>query len=135
MISKIAVRIGTATAAVTLAALGVGALTAPSAVAGTSGGPVHIQSGTFHLYEKNGYKGGWAGLTRTDKDLRNNHFDNGRKVDNQTSSVKNYTNKYVDLWQNVGCSGAHTTSYPGTKDPKLSNDAIKDNRLSCVKFR
>ncbi|MFE1858595.1 peptidase inhibitor family I36 protein [Streptomyces anandii] len=123
-----------------VAVLGMGTLLVPSAIAagspaGASDGRVHIQSGTFHLYEKNGFKGGWAGLTRTDKDLRNNYFDNGRKVDNQTSSVKNYTNKYVDLWQNVGCTGAHTTSYPGTWDKKLSNDAIKDNRLSCVKFR
>ncbi|MFF4756120.1 peptidase inhibitor family I36 protein [Streptomyces sp. NPDC002514] len=121
--------------AVGVAILGVGTLLAQSAAANTSSGPVHIQSGTFHLYEKDNYKGGWAGLTKTDKDLRNNKFDNGRKIDNQTSSVKNYTNKYVDLWQNVGCTGAHTTSYPGTKDPRLSNDAIKDNRLSCVKFR
>ncbi|MFL4909837.1 peptidase inhibitor family I36 protein [Streptomyces sp. MMS24-I2-30] len=121
--------------AVGVAILGVGTLLAQSAAANTSSSPVHIQSGTFHLYEKDNYKGGWAGLTKTDKDLRNNKFDNGRKIDNQTSSVKNYTNKYVDLWQNVGCTGAHTTSYPGTKDPRLSNDAIKDNRLSCVKFR
>ncbi|MFB7496336.1 peptidase inhibitor family I36 protein [Streptomyces sp. NPDC056161] len=121
--------------AVGVAILGVGTLLAQSAAADPSSRPVHIQSGTFHLYEKDNYKGGWAGLTKTDKDLRNNKFDNGKKVDNQTSSVKNYTNKYVDLWQNVGCTGAHTTSYPGTKDPKLSNDAIKDNRLSCVKFR
>ncbi|GHD92018.1 peptidase inhibitor family I36 protein [Streptomyces naganishii] len=122
------------------AVLGMGTLLVPSAMAagspaGVSEGRVHIQSGTFHLYEKNNFKGGWAGLTRTDKDLRNNYFDNGKRVDNQTSSVKNYTNRYVDLWQNVGCTGAHTTSYPGTKDGKLSNDAIKDNRLSCVKFR
>lgn len=128
--------------AVGVTVLGIGTLLAPSAAADASGGPVHIQSGTFHLYEKNNYnnngkdkKAGWAGLTKTDKDLRNNSFDNGKKVDNQTSSVKNYTNRYVDLWQNVGCTGAHTTSYPGTKDPKLSNDAIRDNRLSCVKFR
>lgn len=118
-----------------VAILGIGAFLTPPATADASTSPVRIQSGTFHLYEKNSYKGGWEGLTKTDKDLRNNHFDNGKKVDNQTSSVKNYTNKYVDLWQNVGCTGAHTTSYPGTKDPKLSNDGIKDNRLSCVKFR
>ncbi|MEU3527801.1 peptidase inhibitor family I36 protein [Streptomyces sp. NPDC038707] len=126
------------------AVLGMGTLLVPSAIAagspaGTPEGQVHIQSGTFHLYENTNFnknkKGGWAGLRQTDRDLRNNHFDNGKRVDNRTSSVRNYTNKYVDLWQNVGCTGAHTTSYPGTQDGKLSNDAIKDNRLSCVKFR
>ncbi|QNP75127.1 peptidase inhibitor family I36 protein [Streptomyces roseirectus] len=126
--------------AAVLSAGGLGLTLAPSAAAegspaGSAAGQVHIQSGTLHLYEKNSFKGGWIGLTKTDKDLRSNYFDNGKKVDNQTSSVKNYTNKYVDLWQNVSCTGAHTTSYPGTQDGKLSNDAIKDNRLSCVKFR
>ncbi|MBQ0851789.1 peptidase inhibitor family I36 protein [Streptomyces sp. NPDC057621] len=92
-------------------------------------------AGALHMYEKNNFKGGHEYVTRTDKDLRNNYYDNGKKVDNNTSSVKNTTSRYVDLWQNVGCTGAHTTSYPHTQDKKLSNDAIKDNRLSCVKFR
>ncbi|MDN3059812.1 hypothetical protein PH213_35885 [Streptomyces sp. SRF1] len=82
------------------------------------------------MYQHDNYKGGWAYVTHTDKDLRNNYWDRGGKVDNGTSSVKNQTRKYVDLYQNVAnaqgqCTGAHTTSYPGTNDKNLSNDAIK----------
>ncbi|MFI0821201.1 hypothetical protein ACH4TX_45620 [Streptomyces sp. NPDC021098] len=124
---------GTALAAVPVAS----AADSPAAARGA-------QAGGFHMYQHDNYnkgrEGGWAYVTRTDKDLRNNYWDRGGKVDNGTSSVKNQTRKYVDLYQNVAnaqgrCTGAHTTSYPGTSDKNLSNDAIKDNRLSCVIFR
>ncbi|WP_039936195.1 MULTISPECIES: peptidase inhibitor family I36 protein [Streptomyces] len=135
------ITIRTALAAVAL--VGGTALAAVPAASAADSAPAarSAQAGGFHMYLDDDYKGGWAHVTRTDKDLRNNYWDTEDKnVDNDTSSVKNQTRHYVDMYQNVAnargrCTGANTTSYPGTKDPNLSNDAIKDNRLSCVIFR
>jgi len=134
------ITIRTALAAVALVG-GTALAAVPVASAADSAPAAHsAQAGGFHMYQHDNYKGGWAYVTGTDKNLLNNFWDRGGKVDNGTSSVKNQTRKYVDMYQNIRnsagrCTGAHTTSYPGTKDPNLSNDAIKDNRLSCVIFR
>ncbi|MGR3935878.1 peptidase inhibitor family I36 protein [Streptomyces sp. BRA346] len=135
------ITIRTALAAVAL--VGGTALAAVPAASAADSAPAarSAQAGGFHMYQHDNYKGGWAHVTRTDKNLLDNYWDRGGKVDNGTSSVKNQTRKYVDMYQNGTasprgrCTGASTTSYPGTSDRNLSNDAIKDNRLSCVIFR
>ncbi|WP_421110944.1 peptidase inhibitor family I36 protein [Streptomyces sp. NEAU-S77] len=134
------ITIRTALAAVAL--VGGTALAAVPAASAADSAPAarSAQAGGFHMYQHDNYKGGWAYVTGTDKYLRDNDWDRGGSVDNSTSSVKNQTRKYVDMYQNGRnrqnrCTGAHTTSYPGTNDRNLSNDAIKDNRLSCVIFR
>ncbi|MFE6225348.1 hypothetical protein [Streptomyces sp. NPDC057854] len=125
-------------------ALGAGIMTAPAATADTAtargtGAGYSAQAGTFHLYKDSWYEGGWEGLTGSDLNLSNNSWDTGGTVNDETTSVKNMTNKYVDLWRHVDgygtCHGARTTSYPGTEDPNLGNDAIGNDQLTCVKFR
>jgi hypothetical protein len=132
-------RIALAAAALALSG---GIISAPSAVAGTAASQapsVQVQGYGFHMYKDDNYKGGVAWVTHTDTDLRNNYWvsgpDKGKKVDNGTSSAFNNTRSRVLLWQNVGCTGAVSSFGPGGYDPDLSDNPIKDNRLSCVQFR
>ncbi|MEU6411277.1 peptidase inhibitor family I36 protein [Microbispora sp. NPDC046933] len=91
--------------------------------------------GKLWLYEHDGFKGGFAGFTGTDRDLTDNYwYGTSRRVDNGASSVKNQTRYGVTLYQNVGCTGAHSYERPNSEDKDLSNNDIRDNRTSCVYF-
>ncbi|MGC0334987.1 hypothetical protein [Streptomyces sp. SLBN-8D4] len=90
-------------------------------------------NGPLHTYRDAGYRGGWKRFCSSDKDLSNNKFDNGAKVDEQITSVKNTGGCYWSLFRKKNFHGVSTRSYPHTKDPNLSNDAVGNDAARSLR--
>ncbi|MEO3792978.1 peptidase inhibitor family I36 protein [Nonomuraea sp. B10E15] len=119
------------------------AVTGPAPASAGPGGS--CANTAFCLYENTNYNTGntdhWRNFYASDKDFRNNVWldRKGRAtsdgMDNEASSVKNYTNCVVTLYQHPGYSGAATTFIlKGQERPNLSREGIGDNRASSVRF-
>ncbi|MCX5201408.1 hypothetical protein OG897_08075 [Streptomyces sp. NBC_00237] len=89
----------------------------------------------FYLYQHDNYAGNWASFGGSDVELNNKYWSGTTQVmNNGASSMKNYTNSYVGMWDNGGvCTGASYTAKPNSVDTDFSNNNF-DNKASCVKF-
>ncbi|WP_414504046.1 hypothetical protein [Streptomyces sp. NEAU-L66] len=128
----------TATPAVTTAAADDSATTA---AADDSAAPaeVGINAAKFYFFKDDNRHGGYAYVTGSDRDLRNNRWlsgpHKGRTINNGTSSVNNTTSHFVVLSDHAGsCVGPHYYSNAHSSDNDLSNNGF-DNKASCVTFR
>ncbi|MFF3543832.1 hypothetical protein ACFYXD_18565 [Streptomyces platensis] len=131
--------IGAATADATTATTATPAV--PHAAAGDSAAPaeVGIAAAKFYFFKDDDRHGGYAYVTGSDRDLRNNRWlsgpHKGRTIDNGTSSVNNTTSHFVVLSDHPGsCVGPHYYSNAHSSDNDLSNNGF-DNKASCVTFR
>ncbi|UKY48076.1 hypothetical protein [Streptomyces inhibens] len=127
--------------------LGLGTATAGAAPSTSSAPAVAsaefgVQAGKFYVYKDDNFKNGYYPFARSDGNVANNKWIGGdharRTINNGTSSVKNDTDRWADLYADAddghGCGGAKYSSRPHSKDSDLTNNGF-DNKASCVRFR
>ncbi|MEU8686353.1 hypothetical protein [Streptomyces sp. NPDC048611] len=130
------VGIGAATADATTSATPTATTTTADDSASTE---VGLAAAKFYFFKDDDRHGGYAYVTGSDRDLRNNRWlsgpHKGRTIDNGTSSVNNTTSHFVVLSDHPGsCVGPHYYSNAHSSDNDLSNNGF-DNKASCVTFR
>ncbi|MGY5128205.1 hypothetical protein [Streptomyces nigrescens] len=128
--------IGTATAGATTATPAVATAAADDSAAPAE---VGINAAKFYFFKDDSRHGGYAYVTGSDRDLRNNRWRSGphkgRTIDNGISSVNNTTSRFVVLSDHPGsCVGPHYYSKAHSSDNDLSNNGF-DNKASCVTYR
>ncbi|MDJ1134178.1 hypothetical protein [Streptomyces iconiensis] len=95
---------------------------------------VELKAETFQLFQNNNYGGGTRAFTSGDHELSGNKWDNGDSMQNSASSMKNFRNHYVGLWdKGTSCTGDNYTAKPNSRDSSFGNNGF-DNDTSCVKF-
>jgi len=126
---------------VAVLAMGVGGIAATPAFASSGG---NCSNGYFCLYENNDFNDGntdhWRDFTANTSDFnkvlwRNaNGSESDDHMDNEASSMQNKRGCKVQLFQNVGYTGASNTWVNGDVDGIFKGNAIGDNRASSVKM-
>jgi hypothetical protein len=107
----------------------------------TIGSPARADHGAcpadrFCLFQLDGFLGGRAVFSGTDRDLRNNTWvgGSGGSVHDSASSMINNTGRRIVLFANVGCSGTNTyIASPESVDTTFRNNNF-DNVADCVDF-
>jgi Peptidase inhibitor family I36 len=99
----------------------------------------NMQSGVFHIYEHDDFKGRSAVFGNTDTDLADNSWngEESKNVNDNASSMKNERDRDVLMYENAGCAGLYYRAKKHSTDKDLthSNDNPSfDNKASCVKF-
>ncbi|MET7719021.1 hypothetical protein [Streptomyces sp. NPDC005407] len=93
-------------------------------------------SNPLHTYQHYNYTGGWKQFCSSDNNLSNNEFNNGVRVNDRISSVKNLGHSCSwTLYQHSFQRGRATTFKPWSWDGNLGNNNIGDNKTSSLKKR
>jgi len=96
--------------------------------------PAASAAGGFQLYQNSNYGGGQKTFSGSLTEFYGQKWNNGQSMQNSASSMQNYSNRYVGMW-NIGtsCTGASYTAKPNSIDASFSNNNF-DNMASCLKF-
>lgn len=100
-------------------------ISAPAASAATGG---------FQLYQNANYGGGERTFYGSLTEFSGQTWNNGQSMQNSASSMQNYSNSYVGMWDiGTSCTGPSYTAKPHSIDSTFSNNNF-DNKASCLKF-
>ncbi|MFJ8846569.1 peptidase inhibitor family I36 protein [Streptomyces cyaneofuscatus] len=94
-----------------------------------------IQAAQVTVYKDVDFRGGWADFNGSDSNLTNNYWTNSSgSVNDNLSSIKNRSNRWVDLFEDSGYRGRTAGWRPQSVDARTSDNGLGDN-VSSIKFR
>ncbi|GAU67395.1 putative hypothetical protein [Streptomyces sp. NBRC 110611] len=143
---KLVLTLGAASlGAVTLLGMGTataGAAPAKESAPATASAGIGLNAGKFYVFKDDNFKNGYYPFAKSDGNFANNKWiggaHNGRTINNGTSSMRNTTDRWIDLYADAddghGCGGARYSARPHSEDSDLTNNRF-DNKASCVRFR